>query len=138
VNQRPILKISGFGYTNAPQGTPTAGVTSGVTTYTVNVHNYGGASADITHSSLVASVTGAGSGTFTCNGDAPAPALSKAISGALAAGANMTPVTLTCTYTGMATGAVITATLNLKYTLNNLERAASGSPATISFTVQGG
>ena len=36
----------------------------------------------------------------------------------------------------MADGAVITATLNVKYTTNGMERTASGSPATISFTVQ--
>ena len=137
VNNREVLKITGFGYTNAAQGTPTSGVRSGVATYTVDLHNYGSSAAVLTNSSLTASVSGAGAGTFTCNGDGNAPALTKAITGTVAAGGNLGPVTLVCTYTNMTDGAVISATLNVKSTTNGLERAASGSPATISFTVQG-
>ena len=137
VNQRPIVKITGFGYSNAPQGSPTHGVTSGTVTYTVALHNYGGAAADITNSSLVASVTGGGAGTLTCNGDPPDPALSKAISGSIAAGGDLPTVTLICNYSNMDDGAVIKAELNVKYTLNGGERTASGSPAVITFTVQG-
>jgi Prealbumin-like fold domain len=135
-NERPILKITGFGYTNEATGTPTAGVVSGTATYTVDLHNYGGAAATLTSSSLVVDVGGAGAGTLTCgaNND-PAP-FTQTITGTVGAGANLGPVTVTCHYDDMADGAVITAALNVNYTTNGLERAASGSPATISFTVQ--
>jgi len=136
-NERPIVKISGFGYTNTAQGTPTHGVVSGVATYTVDLHNFGGASATITSSSITASATGGGAGTLECDGDPPAPALSKAISGSIGAGGDLATVTLVCTYTNMDDGAVIAADLIVKYTLNGLERTASGSPAKITFTVQG-
>jgi hypothetical protein len=136
VNNRPILKITGFGYTNEASGTPTAGVVSGTATYTVDLHNYGGAAATLSNSSLVVDVTGAGAGTLTCgaNND-PAP-FTRTITGTVAAGGNLGPITTVCHYDNMADGAVITATLNVKYTTNGLERTASGSPATISFTVQ--
>jgi hypothetical protein len=135
VNSRPILKISGFGYTNEATGTPTSGVVSGTATYTVNLHNYGTASALLTNSSLVASVTGAGSGTLTCDGTGT-DGLNFAITGSIAAGGNGGPYVLTCTYSGMDDGAVITADLVVNYTTNGLTREASGSPAKITFTVQ--
>jgi hypothetical protein len=136
VNNRPILKITGFGYTNEASGTPTAGVVSGTATYTVDLHNYGGAAATLSNSSLVVDVTGAGVGTLTCgaNND-PAP-FTRTITGTVAAGGNLGPITTVCHYDNMADGAVITAALNVNYTTNGLERTASGSPATISFTVQ--
>jgi hypothetical protein len=52
----------------------------------------------------------------------------------IAAGATSAPITLTCTY-DHPDPAEIVATLNVKYTTNGLERTASGSPATITFTV---
>ena len=45
VNQRPIVKITGFGYTNEASGTPTDGVVSGHSVFTFSVKNYGGAAA---------------------------------------------------------------------------------------------
>jgi hypothetical protein len=137
VNGREILKISGFGYTNDAVGTPTAGVTTGVTTFSVNLHNYGSTAATLSNSSIVITVSGIGAGTVTCNGDGAAPARTKAITGTVAAGGDLGPITITCNYVGVADGAVITATLNINSTTNGLERPASGSPATISFTVQG-
>jgi len=138
VNNRPVVKITGFGYTNAATANPpTSGVLDGSTTYTVALHNYGLAAATLSSSSLVVSNTG--TGTVTCDGTGTG-GLTKAITGTIAASGNLTPsVTLNCTYTGMSDGAVITATLNVKYTTatDNVERTASGSPATISFTVQG-
>ena len=135
VNNRPVLKITGFGYTNAATGTPTSGVVNGTATYTVNLHNYGLVAATLSNSSLAVSVAGAGAGTVTCGGN-PVP-VNAAITGSVPAGGNLTPAfTLACTYSNMADGAVITATLNVNYTTNGLPRAASGSPATISFTVQ--
>lgn len=136
VDNREVLKITGFGYTNSATGTPTSGVVSGTATFTVDLRNYGSSAATLTNSSIKAAVTGAGSGTLTCNGDGASPALEKAITGTIAAGGTLGPITLECTYTGMADGAVISATLNIKSTTNGLERLASGSPATVSFTVQ--
>ena len=43
VNQRPIVKLTEFGYTNEPTGTPTAGVVSGVSVFTAVLENFGGA-----------------------------------------------------------------------------------------------
>jgi hypothetical protein len=135
VNTREVLKITGFGYTNSPQGTPTSGVVSGIAVYTFKLHNYGSATANLTNSSLVASVTGAGTGTLTCTGSGTG-GLTLAVTGTIAAGADSATFTLTCTYTNMADLAKISALLTIKSTTNGLEREASGSPATITFTVQ--
>ena len=134
VNNRPILKITGFGYTNAATGSPTSGIVSGTTTYTVNLHNYGAVAATLSNSSLAVSVAGAGAGTLTCGGN-PAP-VNVPITGSVPANGSSAPFTLTCNYANMADGAVITAVLNVRYTTNGLQRVASGSPATISFTIQ--
>jgi hypothetical protein len=136
VNQRPIVKVTGFGYTNDATGSPTSGIVSGTTTYTVNLHNYGGAATTLSDdSALDVTVTGAGAGTVDCEGDAPP--VHALITGTIAADGNLSPpFELTCDYNNMADGAVITAALTVKYTTNGLEREASGSPATISFTIQ--
>jgi hypothetical protein len=127
VNTRPIVKITGFGYTNSPIGTPTHGVTKGTVVYTVNLHNYGDGDADLTGSSLV--VTAPPSANLVCSDT------TLAITGTIAAGANGGPYTKTCTYDA-SDGDVITATLNVRTVTNNVTREASGSPATITFTVQ--
>ena len=67
--------------------------------------------------------------------DDPAP-FTLPITGTLAADGSLGPIVVACDYDGMADGAVITGTLKVNYTTNGLERAASGSPATVSFTVQ--
>jgi hypothetical protein len=137
VNQRPILKITGFGYTNEASGSPTAGVRSGTATYTVNLHNYGGAAAVLSNSSLVITRTGI-DGTVTCGANSDPVPFTRTITGTVAAGANLIPpVTLICNYTNVGDGTQIIAALNVNYTTNGLERAASGSPAMVSFTVQG-
>jgi hypothetical protein len=131
VNSRPILKITGFGYTNEatnPASQPD-GILKGSTTYTVNLHNYGTAAATLDASSLEVSSNA------TC-----VPSNSKALTGTLAAedGASTDndnlSFTLTCAY-DHPSPAAITATLTVKYTTNGLTRTASGSPATITFTV---
>jgi hypothetical protein len=114
---------------------------SGTATFSINLHNYGLASADLSNSSIVASATGPAGGTFSClgdpAGDPPAPGLSKALTGTIAAGGDLGPITLVCTYTGMPDGKVIGATLNVNYTVSGEPpRAASGSPANVTFTVQ--
>jgi hypothetical protein len=43
VNNRPILKITEFGYSNEPTGTPTSGVVSGTATYKATIKNFGDA-----------------------------------------------------------------------------------------------
>jgi hypothetical protein len=132
VNSRPILKISGFGYTNEATGTPTAGVLSGTTTFTANLKNYGTADAVLSGSTLEVT-SNKTQGTVTC-----APSNPLALTGTIAKnGGTGGPYSLTCTYSGLNDGATITATLNVKYTTNGMERTASGSPATITFTVQG-
>jgi hypothetical protein len=123
VNSRPVLKITGFSYTNQPDGPSPHGVFKGTTTYTVNLHNFGTAPAVLTNTSLVVS------GNASCT-----PSNTLVIDATIVAGADSTPVTLTCTY-DTPNPAAITATLTVKYTTNGLERTASGSPAEITFTV---
>ncbi len=123
VNSREVLKITGFGYTNAPVGTPTSGVVHGTAVFTVTLHNYGTAVANLTNSSLV--VTGA-----TCTGGN-----TLALTGTIAAGADSPTYTLTCVYNA-ADGAIVQADLVVKSITNGLTREASGSPARITFTVQ--
>ena len=125
VDSRPIVKITGFGYTNAPAGPPQfSGIFVGTTTYTVNLHNYGTATAHLTNSSLVVSSNA------NCT-----PASPKDLSGTdIAAGADGPSITMTCTYDHPNPKA-ITATLTVNYTTNGFEYHASGSPATITFTV---
>jgi len=130
VNQRPIVKITAFGYTNEPTGTPTAGVVSGHTVYTVKAKNFGGTGATATLSGTLAATTDASAGTLTCVGGN-----STNITGSLAPGAELT-FTLDCTYSGLNDGAKVTANLNTSYTTNGLTREASGSPAQVFFTVQ--
>ena len=135
VNNREVLKITGFGYTNAATGTPTSGVLNGETSFTVNLSNYGLSAAALSNSSLV--VTNTGTGTVSCDGTGTG-GRTIAITGSVPANKGaFASVVLNCTYTGMSDGAVITATLTVKSTTNGTERSASGSPATISFTVQG-
>ena len=127
INSRPVLKITGFGYTNEPDGDQPHGILAGTTTYTVTLHNYGTAAAELTDSSLVVSDNA------DCDGDEGGNTLD--LSGAtIAVDADSDTYTLTCTYDA-PDPAAITATLNVKYTTNGLERTASGSPATIIFTV---
>ena len=124
-NNREVLKISGFGYTNAATGTPTSGVVNGTTTYTVNLHNYGSSIANLTNSSLVVSLA-SGTGTVTCNGTGTG-GLTKAITGTVAAGGDLAvAVTLTCTYVGMSDGAESPARRSTSSRRQNgLERTAS-------------
>jgi hypothetical protein len=130
VNQRPIVKITAFGYTNEPTGTPTAGVTSGHTVYTVKAKNFGGSGATATLSGTLAASTDASAGSLTCVGGN-----STSITGSLAPGAELT-FTLDCTYSGLNDGAKVAANLTTSYTTNGLTREASGSPAQAFFTVQ--
>jgi hypothetical protein len=145
VNPRPILKISGFGYTNvATDANPAAGsgIVNGQSTYSVNLHNYGGADALLSGSSLVFSVSNLPSGgSLTCDGSAVTNSTSVTVSitGTVSAGGNMPQLQKICTYSHAA-GAVISANLTVKYKANSTDptaRNASGSPANISFTVQG-
>ena len=125
VDNRPILKITGFGYTNAPAGpTQFNGIFVGTTTYTVNLHNYGSSTAHLTNSSLVVSSNA------SCT-----PASPQDLSGIdIAAGADGPSITMTCSYDHPNPKA-ITATLTVNYTTNGFEYHASGSPATITYTV---
>ena len=136
VNSREVLKITGFGYTNEAAGTPTSGVVTGTTTFTVDLHNYGTADANLTNSSLVVT-TDAATGTVVCDGSPDANTLD--LEGeTVSAGGSAGPFTLACDYTDLDDGDTITATLVVKSTTNNTEREASGSPATITLTIEAG
>jgi hypothetical protein len=106
-------------------------VFAGTVTYTVKLHNYGGAAATLASSNLNVT-TDSASGTLECT-----PSVPKDITGTIAAGADGSTTTVTCDYTNLTDGAKVTATLNVSYSLNGVTRVASGSPATITFTVQG-
>ena len=101
-----------------------------MTVYTVKLHNYGTAAADLSNSSL--SIT-SGNSNLTCNGTQDA-GLTLPITGTIAVNADSADLVLTCHYDHPNPKA-ITATLTVKYTTNGLERRASGSPATITYTV---
>ncbi len=133
VNQRPIIKITAFGYTNEPAGTPTDGVVSGTTVFTFKVKNFGGASATLDGGLVV--TFSSSSSYFVCDG--PGGSCEVDLTGiSLAPGAEMT-FTLTVTYTDAPDGTEVYGSLDVTYTLNGLTRTASGSPAEIMFTIQG-
>ena len=125
------MKINGFGYTNEPEGDPQyRGIFKGKTTYTVVLHNYGTAVAHLTNSSLAVSNAAPGNGLSCVGGN------TLSLSGIdIGIGAdNSTPITLTCHY-DHPDGKAISALLTVNYTTNGFEYHASGSPATITFTV---
>src|SRR3989454_1385351 len=131
VNQRPIVKITGFGYTNEASGTPTDGVVSGHSVFTFSVKNYGGAAA-VLSGGLSITFSG-GDSSFVCT-----PSCILDLAGTtLDAGAELS-FSITLDYTNAPSGTSVTASLNVQYTLNGLTRTASGSPAMIMFTIQGG
>lgn len=129
-NRRPIVKITGFGYSNEADVTPppTSGIVSGTSTYTVDLHNYGGAATTLSGSLTV--TTNSVGGTLSCTPTSPV-----VIDGTLAAGADKT-VTVACDYVNLDDGSKVTADLAVSYTTNGLLREASGSPAKIEFTIQ--
>ena len=137
VDERPILKLTEFGYTNTPTDPPTGGVVSGTTVYTVKLKNFGGATA-IVSGMLTVTVSNAGGGTFTCSGSGVSDCTLTFSGVSLAPGAEAT-FSLTLVYSDMADGAVVTAALSASYTTppdTTIVRIPSGVPATISFTVQ--
>lgn len=126
VDTRPDVKITGFGYTNAPTAgvSQPDGIFAGTTTFTVSLHNYGTSTAHLTASSLAVS------NNATCN-----PSNTKDLSGIdIPAGADGPAISLQCTY-DHPSPTLITATLTVNYLTNGFTYHASGSPATISFTV---
>ncbi len=137
VDERPILKLTEFGYTNTPTGTPTGGVVSGTTVYTVTLKNFGGATG-LVSGTLTVTVSNAGGGTFSCSGSGVSGCTLTFSGVSLAPGAEAT-FSLTLVYSDMADGAVVSASLSASYTTppdTTVVRVPSGVPATISFTVQ--
>ncbi len=137
---RPILKLSQFGYTNTPNGTPTQGVVTGITVYTVTFTNYGNSTAFLT-GTFVVSISGAGAGTFDCKTSSAGVVLSGcslSFNVSIAPGGSFS-FSLTLEYNNMASGAVVTAALNASYqTAGSSETyTPSGVPAEIVFTIQG-
>jgi len=140
---RPILKLSEFGYTNTPTGTPIHGVTSGVTVYTVKMTNYGSADATLS-GSLTVTVSDTTGGSFACTASSgPGSSLSGCTltfdGVSVPIGATVT-YTLTLEYTTLPTGSVVAASLAASYVLpgSNQPFVPSGVPAEIRFTIQGG
>jgi hypothetical protein len=132
VNSRPVLKITGFSYTNEavdPEDQPD-GILKGSTTYTVTLHNYGTAAANLTNSSLLVSDNAAcvGGNTLDLSGE------TIAAEDGILSDDDSAEFTLTCTY-DHPDPTLIEAALNVRYTTNGLERTASGSEAKITFTV---
>src|SRR5438128_2464960 len=68
MNQRPILKRTGFGYTNTPTGDPTDGVVSGTTVYSFSVRNFSGADALLDLIFVVSLADGVGSRSIVYGG----------------------------------------------------------------------
>ncbi|HKZ48820.1 MAG TPA: hypothetical protein VJ397_08570, partial [Thermoplasmata archaeon] len=135
INVRPIVKITAFGYTNAPRGTPTDGVVTGHTVYTFSVKNFGLASATLA-GSLSLSFSGS-PGSFACSGTGVSGCTLDLAGIALNAGQELT-FSLVLDYTNAPSGTSVTASLVVDYALNGLTRQASGSPASVTFTIQGG
>ncbi len=138
VDERPILKLTEFGYTNTPTGTPTSGVVSGTTVYTVVLHNFGGATG-VVSGSLTVTVSGQGGGTFACSGTGVSDC-TLTFSGVSIAPGGEAVFSLTIQYTDFADGAQVGASLLASYTTppdTTVVRVPSGVPATITFTVQG-
>ncbi len=138
VNNRPIVKLSAFGYTNTAKGTPSDGVVSGITVFTIKLKNFGTATAlvDMTFSVGVSDL-GSGSAACTWEGNSDCTMVKTDI--VLLVGDEVT-LTLTLDYTDLPDGAVVTATLGASYTTMLGEvpgRTPSGAPAMIVFTIQG-
>ncbi len=133
VNQRPIVKLTSFGYTNVPNGQPTDGVVTGHTVYTFSVKNFGGAAATLSGSLAVTFSDSPSS--FVCSG-ADVSGCAIVLTGTIGVGQELT-FTLVLDYTNAPSGTQVFANLVVNYTLNGLTRQASGSPALIMFTIQG-
>jgi hypothetical protein len=134
VNTRPILKITGFGYTNSPIGTPVHGVTKGTTVYTISLHNYGNADANLTGSSFL--VTAPASANLSCGGlMSGSPPAAATLNGTTIGPGGDATFTETCTYNGTG-GEKVSADLIVQTTTNGLVRNASGSPAEIFYTIE--
>jgi len=140
---RPILKLSQFGYTNSPNGTPTQGVVNGTAVYTVVFRNFG-TSAALLSGSLVVSDQNAGGGTLSCwafSGPATLSGCTLSWTNVnLDAAVGSVTFTLTISYHNMPTGALIDADLHASYTTpsDGLSFIPSGTPARIEFTIQAG
>jgi len=135
---RPILKLSQFGYTNSPNGTPTQGVVNGTTIYTIVFTNYGSTAAVLT-GSLTISVAGAGGGTWECYGTGVSGCV-LSFSGVTVNPGDTVTFTLRIEYHELATGAVVSAALAATYVTSGSDQTftPSGVPAKIEFTIQGG
>lgn len=142
---RPILKLTEFGYTNAPNGTPTSGVVNGTTVYTVTFTNFGD-NASLLSGYLNVSVSSGAGGSLTCWASSGPAALSGCslhwTNVSLApfgqAGDSVT-FTLTISYANMPSGAAISAALTASYisSVGGTTYVPSGVPATIEFTIEG-
>ncbi len=144
---RPILKLTQFGYTNEPFGTPTQGVVSGNTTYTIVFTNFGSDAATLT-GDFIATVSGQGGGTLACSavtGDGVSLTLTETgctlhFEGISVGVGGTFTIVLKIAYRNFASGAVIDANLTASYMVegSSTPYIPSGTPAEIKFTIQGG
>ncbi len=129
-DDRPVLKLTAFGYTNTPTSIPLNGMVSGRTVYTVRIKNFFTAGATVDYT-LATSIS---TGSITCTPSCTMSQTGVAIAAAGQAGDEIV-FSLTLDYTA-PTGATVQAALTAQYTLNGLTRTVNGTPATIIFTVQ--
>src|SRR5436190_5891239 len=113
VDNRPIVKITGLSYTNAPDTSVDQpdGIVVGNTTFTVNLHNYGGAAAVLADSSLVVSNGSPNTGLTCSNAAVP---FTLPISHTINAGANNSPAITLSGHYDRANGKAVTGTLKVK------------------------
>jgi len=144
VDERPIVKITAFGYENAAsEESPTHGITSGTTMYSITVHNYGGAAAEVDIDLVISAPDGLGGGSLKYGGsiggtgvteqaiDSPCTCTVSWDDQSLAINGDLT-FTVTIAYENMGDGKAIQADLTASYGT----RDASGSGASIIFHVQ--
>ncbi|MGH9876836.1 MAG: hypothetical protein ACRD5H_04305, partial [Nitrososphaerales archaeon] len=148
---RAILKITEFGYSNVPIGTPTAGVVNGTATYTAVIKNFGDVPALMNISLTAAIQDGSTSGSLEYVGSTgPDTPVTEPTAGddcvagcttawediSLAPGADET-FTITVEYRLLPDGEVVEGDLVVTYnTGDDTPLSASGSPATVLFTIQ--
>ncbi len=129
-DERPVLKLTAFGYTNTPTSIPLNGTVSGRAVYTVRIQNFFTAGATVDFN-LTASIS---TGSITCTPSCTMTQTGVAIAAAGQTGDEIV-FSLTVDYTA-PTGVTVQAYLTAQYTLNGLTRTVNGTPATILFTVQ--
>lgn len=142
---RSIVKLTQFGYTNSPNGTPTSGIVNGTTVYTVTFTNYGDVGA-VLWGYLNVTYANGGNGVVTCwNYSGPATLVGCSLQWSdvqLAAhghAGDSVTFQLWVSYANMSSGATVDASLQAGYTNpgGSMGFIPSGVPAKVEFTIEG-